>query len=178
MQWLILILSNYLIFSGIKPIAINKKKMRKKVLHIDCEKLDSPIVEKSNLKIFEQTADRFAERKNTQSRYYSIRPHTTKPSMSKTDNYFYKKRSLADSGRKGNTRLQMRRGCSSMDVHSILGKTIFSHSFLGCRGDSCEVEGREQAKRKLYLKIEEHNKNLLSKRFTFGKQEEEKEGAK
>lgn len=148
------------------------------MLHIDWENPVSPIGEKGNLKIFAQTADRFAERKNTQGRYYSMRPHTTKPSMSKTDNYFYKKRSLADGGRKVNTRLQMRRGCSSMDVHSILGKTIFSHSFLGWRGDSCEVEGREQAKKKLYLKIEEHNKNLLSKRFAFGKQAEEQEGAK
>ena len=61
------------------------------------------------MKTFTQPSERISSRKNTQSGWFSKRPQTTKASLSKTDNNFYKKRSYILGKRKVVTQAQNRR---------------------------------------------------------------------
>ena len=55
--------------------------------------------------------------------------------MSQTDSHFNKKRSWIDGGRKVVTQAQARRGYSSLDTRSLLGRTLISYSDFTQKND-------------------------------------------
>ena len=127
--------------------------MWRKVVHLEVDENTIPIADKTVLKTFAQTSDRFNLRKNTQGRHLVSRSRTTKSPFSQTESHFYNNKSHLDQRQKAATQADFRRTSKSVDSRSMVGKlSVGSHGF-GFHSERYGPRKPETAKKIIYNKI-------------------------